>query len=134
MILRPRSRDLVWKPTDRPRVISALSTVTAAPLPSPPRNERRNKVALQTIAKYPHLFRITTPIKVDVFEKYLAKHPNPLLVKSVCRGLREGFWPWADTSDPKRPSTVDHSGRRVLSKDRAEFIRQQRNEEVKLKR
>lgn len=132
--IRQYSRDLVWRDTDHPRIISALATETAAPLPSPPRNELRNKVARGTIAKHPDLFRITTPIKVDRFEKLLEKHPNKPFVASICRGLRKGFWPFADTSDPKLPTTLDNSQKPILSQDKAEFVRRQRDEEVKLGR
>lgn len=133
-LLRQYTRDLIWRTTDRPRIISALATETAAPLPSPPKNELRNRVARKTIAKNPQLFRITTPIKVDRFEKLLVGHPNQPFVKSVCRGLRKGFWPFADTSDPNLPTTFDNSQRPILSREKAKFIRQQRDEEVRLKR
>jgi hypothetical protein len=125
---------LIWRKTDHPKVSSAHATETATPLPSPPRNELRNVVARKTIAKNPHLFQITTPINVDCFEKLLKKHPNRPFVKSVCRGLREGFWPWADTSNPKLPKTLDMSRRPILSAQKAKFIRQQRDEEIKLGR
>jgi hypothetical protein len=124
--------------SDHPRVTSALSTETAAPLPSPPKNELQNKVARKTIAKYPWLFKIVTPINVDRFEKYLKKqpkkHPNPRFVNSVLRGLREGFWPYADTSDPDLPRTPKVSRQPRHSQDKAAFIRQQCDEEVKLGR
>ena len=132
--LRQYSRNLVWRDTDRPRTLSALATETAAPLPSPPKNELRNRVARRTIAKNPDLFRIITPINVDRFEKLLKKHPNKPFVASVCRGLRNGFWPYADTTDPNLPTTLDNSRQPILSKDKAEFIRRQRNEEIKLGR
>ena len=127
---------LIWRTTDNPKLVSAYSTLTAAPLPSTPKNELRNKVARKTIAENPHLFKIVSPIKANVFKKYLKSHPNRPFVKSFIRSLKKGFWPYADTSDPRFPTTYDGSGqqRRITSTDRAEFIRQQRNEEVKLKR
>lgn len=70
---------------------------TAEPLPSVPPHELNNPIAQKTISENLHLFSITTPINVDVFEKLLASHPNQPFVRSVCRGLHEGFWPWADT-------------------------------------
>jgi len=133
-LLQQYSRDLVWRKSGRSTITAARATETAAPLPSPPRNELRNKVALKTIAENPRLFRVTTPINVDRFEKYLKDHPNQPFAKSVCRGLRKGFWPFADTSDPSLPTTLDNSSRPILSRKKAEFIRQQRDEEVKLKR
>ena len=70
---------------------------TARPLVRPPMSELIQSAACQTVADNPSLFRVQTPIKVDVFERLLVNHPNPKFVTSVCTGLREGFWPWADT-------------------------------------
>jgi hypothetical protein len=77
----------------------------AKPLPHPPLSEIMNPVPSQTIADNPYLFQVSTPIKVDVFETLLVDHPNPSFVKSVCTGLREGFWPWADTLQEGYPIT-----------------------------
>ncbi|KDR82099.1 hypothetical protein GALMADRAFT_25945, partial [Galerina marginata CBS 339.88] len=85
------------------------STLTAAPLPSPPMNELQNKVARKTISQNPDLFKVVSPIKVDVFKEYVKDHPNQSFVQSVARGLKKGFWPWADTSDPSFPTTYDGS-------------------------
>ena len=135
-LLRQYSPTLIWRKSDSPKVISAYSTLTASPLPSPPKRELQNKVVRRTIARNPDLFKIITPIKVGVFKKYLKDHPNRPLVNSVVRALREGFWPFANTSDPTFPTTHDGSRQRkpITSKDKAKFIRQQRNEEVALKR
>jgi hypothetical protein len=105
-------------------VVSAYSTLAALPLPSPPKNELQNKVARKTIAQHPDLFKITTPIKVDAFEKNLKDHPNQPFVKSVVRALRKGFWPWANTSDPSLPTTYDgsHQQQSITSKDKVNFI------------
>ncbi len=135
-LLRQYSPTLIWRKSDSPKVISAYSTLVALPLPSPPKNGLQNKVARKTIAKNPDLFEITTPIKVDAFEKHLKDHPNQPFVKSVVRALKNGFWPWADTSDPTLPTTYDGSHRRqpITNKAKAKFIQQQRNEEVELRR
>jgi hypothetical protein len=53
-----------------------------------------------TIAKHPDLFKVVTPINVEVFAHLLGDHPNQPFVRSVCDGLRNGFWPWADTLLP----------------------------------
>ncbi|KAF8220721.1 hypothetical protein L208DRAFT_1059720, partial [Tricholoma matsutake] len=58
-----------------------------------PPNEFGNQVALATMNSHPHLFHITTPINVKHLHTMLITHPNHDLVESVCRGLREGFWP-----------------------------------------
>lgn len=62
------------------------------PVPRPPEKEYEKVDATKTIAAYPHLFKITTPIKVDELEKSLKTHPNQEFVQSVMRALREGFW------------------------------------------
>ena len=80
---------------------------TADPLPRPPKLEVSNPICLKTITDNPHLFQVSTPIKVDVFETLLKDHPNQPFVKSVCTGLREGFWPWADTLSRGFPVTHD---------------------------
>ena len=60
-------------------------------------------------AGHAHLFRITTPINVDCFQSLLSSHPNQPFVLSVCRGLREGFWPFANTHYGEWPLTWDNS-------------------------
>ena len=66
-----------------------------------------------------------TPIKIDTFKSLLKDHPNQPFVESVCVGLREGFWPWADTKSGDLPLTHDES--RPMSTDlkQASFIRDQ---------
>ena len=133
-LLRQREPTMIWREGDTPRTVSAYSTLTAAPLPKPPMNELKNKVALRTISQNPDLFKVVTPIKPDVLEKNLKDHPNQPLVKSVILGFEKGFWPWADTSD--LPTTYDGSGQRssTTSKERADFIQQQSNDEMNLER
>ena len=133
-LLRQRCPTLIWRATDTPQAVSAYSTLTAAPVPSPPENELQNTVALKTISENPDLFKVVSPIKADVFKKQLADHPNKSFVKSVVRGLKDGFWPWADTND--LPTTYDGSGQRspVTSKEKANFIKQQSEDEMNLER
>ncbi|KAL6307555.1 hypothetical protein BKA93DRAFT_713930, partial [Sparassis latifolia] len=81
-----------------------------------------NSAVNATLVKYPDLFTIVTLIDVDHFKSLLYDHPNPDFVRSVCRGLREGFWPWADTHaavypeiwDEKRPAILDPKAMRFL--------------------
>ncbi|KIJ55729.1 hypothetical protein M422DRAFT_132720, partial [Sphaerobolus stellatus SS14] len=68
-------------------------SVFASPLPTPPILELSNVAALSTISMHKDLFKIVTPIKIDRLNALLSSHPNQLFVKSVCRGMREGFWP-----------------------------------------
>jgi len=101
-----------------------------------PDNELQNEVASRTIAQNPDLFKVVSPIKTEKFEEYLQDHPNQPFVKSVLHSLRNGFWPRADTSDPRFPTTHNGSGQRHpnISAEQADFIRRQREEEMKLER
>ena len=56
-----------------------------------------NNNTTKTINENPALFQIITPIDVNKFESLLKTHPNQQFVKSICKELREGFWPWDDT-------------------------------------
>ena len=110
---------------------STLSPTTAEwsehapPLPRPRLSELMNLAVSKTVRDNPHLFKVQTPIKVDVFESLLTHHPNPLFVKSVCAGLREGFWPWADTMQEGYPETHDESRPMPSNEAHANFIREQ---------
>ena len=97
----------------------------ASPLPRPSITEYTNYSAKKTISEHPELFQVRTPINVDVFEALLKDHPNPLFVKSVCTGLREGFWPWADSLSDSFPTTHDESRPMPTDEKQATFIREQ---------
>jgi len=64
----------------------------------------------------------------------LQKHPNKPLVASVLRGLREGFWPWANTVESDRPPIVDNSEREIKNPTHRVFVEDQRDEELTLNR
>ena len=98
---------------------------TARPLPRPSFSELTNSAARHTVAQNPGLFRVSTPVKIDVFEELLKNHPNPEFVTSVCTGLREGFWPWADTLSGGFPTTHDESRPMPQDDRKASFIRDQ---------
>ena len=110
---------------------SSLSPTTAEwsehalPLPRPRLSELMNTTVAKTVKDNPHLFQVKTPVKVDVFESLLQHHPNPLFVKSVCAGLREGFWPWADTMQEGYPDTHDESRPMPSNEEQSNFIREQ---------
>ncbi|KIJ24645.1 hypothetical protein M422DRAFT_194440 [Sphaerobolus stellatus SS14] len=126
---KPRyTRGFLWSAEEDPGTPSATSTLHAAALPSPPISELSNKTALATISQNPHLFKIVTPINVSRFESLLKSHPNRPYVQSVCRGLREGFWPHASIP-PNSPDTFDFSDR-PLTEDALTFVREQRNKEI----
>jgi hypothetical protein len=125
--------DVVPAEEEPPPTTVALATQTEPPVPIPPPYELSNSVALKTIRDNRHLFEIVTPINVDRFEAYLQDHPNPAFTQSVCRALREGFWPWAQTDDPDLPVTWDNSYYRLLKHPtHVEFVREQRDIEVEL--
>src|SRR6266567_4205767 len=108
--MRPKYlRYNLWPTTHERTPTIADWSETASPLPCPPLSELNNPVVLWTISENPSLFQIITPINVDRFENLLCDHPNPAFVKSVCSGLQEGFWPWADTLKPGYPVIYDGS-------------------------
>jgi len=76
----------------------------AVPLPRPPKAELENPVSNSTLNSHPHLFAVKTPINIPIFQTLLSDHPNRPFVESVLSGLREGFWPWANTLSPNLPS------------------------------
>ncbi|KAJ7024415.1 hypothetical protein C8F04DRAFT_895723, partial [Mycena alexandri] len=93
-------------------------------------------VALKTLADHADLFRIVSPVDVDVFESLLVEHPNQPFVRSVVVGLREGFWPWANTQPGPGVYPETHDAADFPLKDEREraFVRQQRDEEIALGR
>ena len=84
---------------------SAEWTEVARPLASVPVTEFRNILARRTIDSHPDLFVVDTPINIDNLENLLIRHPNCPFVESVLNGLRNGFWPWADTRIGEYPDT-----------------------------
>lgn len=132
---RPRfRRGLIWSPIDASFSPTACSTEYADPVPTAP-SYLANSDAAHTVAAHPELFKIVTPINVDRFQALLVNHPNQPFVLSVCRALREGFWPWADASDEDYPSINDNSMRTCSKTDRQQkFIDEQLEEEIRLER
>ena len=84
---------LLWDNEDDTMSTTAQWSVTAAPVPMVPQDELGNVPAVNTIAQHPHLFQITTPIRVDHFEELLSRHPNQPAIASVCHSLWHRFWP-----------------------------------------
>ena len=89
-----------------------------------------DEILTKTLREHPDLFKIVTPVRVDIFETYLSSHPNQAFVKSVCKGFREGFWPWADTCKPGYPDTLDESKPAPTDSKKADFLRAQRDIEL----
>ena len=114
---------------------SATYTESAQPIPSVPSGDFKYVDITKTIAKHPDLFQIITPIHIDHFEKLLVSHPNHPLVNSMCHGLHVGFWPFADTEDPKlQPLGVveRQSGAPNLDDESITFLQKQRDHEIEL--
>ena len=109
-------------------------TETAKPLSTIPQTELTDPVACKTIRENPDLFKIVTPINVDKFESLLHSHPNQEFVASVCGGLREGFWPWADTLRAGYPLTHNGSYPTPPDERKAVFLRAQRDIEISKER
>jgi hypothetical protein len=109
-------------------------TEVARPLASIPHPELSNALANDTINRHPELFTVSTPIDVDSLEALLVHHPNVPFVKSVLNGLRNGFWPWADTHFGDYPDIVDESIGDPLDQVELDFICKQRDKEIRMGR
>jgi hypothetical protein len=114
--------------------LTARFTTFDPPLPRPPTEEFENSAAMETIQDHPDLFVARSPINVNTFEHLLSSHPNHAFVNQVCVALQEGFWPWAHTQKETYPVTWNHSSRLPKSEAEAEFLREQRDVEVQVKR
>jgi hypothetical protein len=119
----------IWNPDSQSAETTVKWTERARLLPRPSSVQLVHPLTRETVSKYPDLFRIVTPVKVDVFENLLQGHPNPSFVKSVCNGLRHGFWPWADIWKPDYPDELDLSHPQS-DPMQEEFLNVQRNIEV----
>lgn len=69
---------------------------TASLLPDPPENEVHNLGSVESLWKHSELFKIATLINIKVLEKLLKSHPNWMFVDLVRKGLKKGFWPFAE--------------------------------------
>lgn len=101
----------------------------AKAIPSAPYLEPNHPVRI-TVDSHPELFKIVTPIKHEVLREYLNIHPNFELVDSVCDGLEQGFWPWADINKDNFPTINDESRPTPIDPIKAQFLRDQRDEEI----
>jgi hypothetical protein len=119
----------IWNPDSQSAETTVSWTERARPLPRPSTVQLMHPLTRETVSKHPELFKVVTPVKVDVFENLLQDHPNPSFVKSVCCGLRHGFWPWADIWKPDYPDELDLS-RPQSNPTQEEFLNVQRNVEV----
>ena len=103
-------------------------------MPSVPLSEFANHCATETISQHSDLFVVDTPIRIDDFERLLIHHPNPLFVRSVVNGFRNGFWPWADTRVGEYPYTLDETFGDPKDQRELVFICEQRDKEISMGR
>ena len=88
-------RGFVWTDNSADLISpSVLYTESAPPLHSPPQHLLDDPTIQESICSLGEAIKVETPFDVDKFELLLADHPNQLFVKSVMKGLREGFWPF----------------------------------------
>ena len=64
---------------------------------------------MHMICSRPDLFKVMTPIKVDVLAALLVDHPNHLYIESVLWSMCHGFWPWATCGEELYPDQWDNS-------------------------
>ena len=126
------ARDFIWIDDAPPHMTLAAYTEIMLALPSPPENELNNEVVNATIHNHPHLFQLVTPINIDCLEQYLSSHPNQALAHSITLGFHQGFWPYAITENVPCPSIVDNSSCVIKDPVHAQFIREQRDYEIRL--
>lgn len=128
-------RGLLWSLEEVGQSPTAQSTLNDKPFPRPPRREMRPEVQ-DTIKRHPDLFKIVTPINVEAFKTLLRNHPNQPFVKSIVLGLKEGFWPFANTN-PKGasyPLTHDASKRPPRTREIGQFLIDQCKTEIECER
>jgi hypothetical protein len=101
---------------------SAAFTEISLPFPRPSVSELANGLVSATIRDRPDLFQIITPLNIPRLEQLLDTHPNRPFVDSLCLSLREGFWPWADTSREPTEVTRNNSRPREWTDMEREFI------------
>ena len=107
----------LWNPDSDLKLTVAEWTLTARPLPHPPITEFENRSALRNIAEHPDLFKIVTPIKVDILERLTASYPNWPFVDSVLAGLMFGFWLMKDIH-----WCMTNWKKFILTKEKRQFI------------
>ena len=114
---------------------SATYTEITSPIPGVPTSDYQDQDITRTLSKYPHLFKIVTPIHANHLETLLNNHPNQPLVRSICSGLQHGFWPFAKTEDPGRQPhgvVTCQNGMPDLDEESTTFLLRQQDKEIEL--
>jgi hypothetical protein len=123
----------IWDPDGTVSEMMVEWTERAKPLPRPATVQLMHPVVRETIIQNPTLFKIITPVNLKVFEELLKDHPNQDFVKSVCVGLRNGFWPWTDIWKPGYPDELDLSWPQA-NEASEEFLISQQDHKVRKRR
>lgn len=96
-IVVPRyHRRFAWsdRPAKQQLSPAALYTETVPPLASPPPHLLNDPIIQRSLHSLGDAVKVKTPFNVDRFESLLVDHPNQPFVRSVMKGLWEGFWPF----------------------------------------
>ena len=64
------------------------------PLPALPQHLLDDPKIQEAIHLLDDAIKVETPFDIDKFDLLLTNHPNQPFVKSVMKGLQEGFWPF----------------------------------------
>src|SRR5258708_2827457 len=88
---RPRYMRFVFGKSEVGQTPSATYMEIAPPVPRLPTTDYQYQDITRTLSKYPHFFKIVTPIHADRFAALLSNHPNQPLVKSICFCFQHDF-------------------------------------------
>ncbi len=83
----PRYMWFVFGKSEVGQTPSTTYTEIASPVPGVPTSDYQYQDITRTLSKYPHLFKIVTPIHADCFEMLPSNYLNQPLVKLICLGL-----------------------------------------------
>ena len=89
-------RRFVWSCHQSNNILSPTTAATecAEPLPSPPETLVTSPEIQSTLYHLNQYIKVETPFNVDQLKNLLIDHQNQPFIKSIMRGLREGFWPF----------------------------------------
>ena len=122
-------RGFVWPDSDMTTISpSALYTETAPPFISPPQHLLDDPTIQASLHVLYNFVKVDTPFNINKFENLLFDHPNQPFVRSVMKGLREGFWPFDEGE--WNDNLADFSGNYASLDIDLDVIRQFRDKEI----
>ncbi len=80
---QPRYMWFVFGKSEVGHTPSTTYTEITSPVPGVPTSDYQYQDITRTLSKYPHLFKIITPIHADHLEMLLNNHPNQPLVRLI---------------------------------------------------